>query len=337
MNAERILNALGDVKDGYIADAAAPSRRPRYTVRRLGILAAALVLALALAIPAAAYTDTGYAILYALSPAAAQALKPVNESCEASGVRMTVDSAVIKDNAAYIRIALTDLEGDLFDGTIDLCDSYDIKKGFDASVVGGTCALESYDEDTRTAVFLTQLAPLDGTVIRPGKVTFRLREFSGHATLQDGPVQGVDLADVGEAADTVSMEASFFDFNADKEQFADRTIDCLPLGETVTEICPGAEVTGLGWIDGMLHVQIRTGPRARGIVYLADAPADEMDEGDIFSWARSPSTVDDNRMVCEDFIFDITPDEAAALTLCGEFVMLSEPVQGPWEVTFPLA
>ncbi len=335
MNAEQILDALGDVKDSYIADAEKPVRRR--TVRWAGMMAAVLALALALAIPAAACTDTGYAILYALSPAAAQALKPVNESCEASGVRMTVDSAVIQDNAAYIRIALTDLEGDLFDGTIDLCDSYDIKKGFDASVVGGTCALESYDEDTRTAVFLTQLAPLDGTVIQTGKVTFRLREFSGHATQQDGPIRGVDLADVGEAADTVSMEASFFNFNADKEQFTDRTINCLPLGEPITEICPGAEVTGLGWIDGMLHVQVRTGQGTRGIVYLADTPEDGMDESDIFNWARSPSTVEDHGTCWEDFIFDITPDEAAALTLCGWFVMQSEPVRGPWEVTFRLA
>ena len=332
MNAEHILDALGDVRDDYISDAAAPVRIGR-PVRWLGTLAAALVLCLALAATAAAYTDAGYAILYALSPAIAQALKPVNETCEANGVRMTVDGAVIEENAAYIRIALTDLEGDLFDGSIDLCDSYDVKKGFDASVVGGTCALEDYDEDARTAVFLTQLAPLDGTVIRPGKVTFSLGEFSGHTTLQDGPVQGVDLSAVGEAADTVSMEASFF--NTDAEPSADR-IDCLPLGETVTEICPGAEVTGLGWIDGMLHVQIRTGPYTSGIVYLDDAPADGMDEGDVFDWARSPQYALDHRTICEDFIFDVTPAEAETLTLCGWFVTRSDPVQGPWEVTFPL-
>ena len=334
MNAETILDALGDVSDAYITGAEAPGRRRRPIVRRIAVLAAALVLVVALAVTAAAYTDAGYAVLYALSPAMAQALKPVSESCEANGVRMTVDSAVIEDNAAYIRIALTDLEGGLFDGSIDLCDSYDIKKGFDASVVGGTCALEDYDEDTRTAVFLTQLAPLDGTLIQPGKVTFRLWELSGHTALQDTPVQGVDLSAVGEAADTVSMEASFF--NADKEQFADRTIDCLPLGQTIVEICPGAEVSGLGWIDGKLHVQIRTDSGTSGIVYLAEAPEDGMDEGDIFAWARSPQYVGDHRMVCEDFIFDVSPDEAAALTLCGWFMIHSDPVQGPWEVTFPL-
>ena len=331
---EHILDALGDVRDDYVADAAVVPVPRRRSVRWLGIMAAVLALCLALAIPAAAYTDAGYAMLYALSPAMAQALKPVNESCEANGVRMTVDSAVIEDNAAYIRIALTDLEGDLFDGSIDLCDSYDIKKGFDASVVGGTCALEDYDEDTRTAVFLTQLAPLDGTVIRPGKVTFSLGEFSGHSTLRDAPVRGVDLSAVGEAADTVSMEASFF--NTDAELSDGLTIDCLPLGETVTEICPGAEVTGLGWIDGMLHVQIRTGPYTSGIVYLTDAPEDGMDEGDVFDWARSPQYALDHRTICEDFIFDITPAEAETLTLCGWFVTLSDPVQGPWEVTFPL-
>ena len=50
MNAEQILDALGDVKDAYIADAGMPVRRPRHAIRRLGILAAVLVLALALTI-----------------------------------------------------------------------------------------------------------------------------------------------------------------------------------------------------------------------------------------------------------------------------------------------
>ena len=335
MKAENIIDALNDVNDRFLADGDAPVRRRR-TARWLGVMAAVLAVCMVLAVPAlaVAYTDMGYTIMYALSPAMAQSLKPVNETCEKNGVRMTVDSAVIENNTAYIRIAMTDLEGDLFDDTLDLCDSYDIKKGFDASVVGGTCALEDYDEDTRTAVFLTQLAPLDGTLIQPGKVTFRLWELSGHTALQDTPVQGVDLSAVGEAADTVSMEASFF--NADKEQFADRTIDCLPLGQTIVEICPGAEVSGLGWIDGKLHVQIRTDSGTSGIVYLAEAPEDGMDEGDIFAWARSPQYVGDHRMVCEDFIFDVSPDEAAALTLCGWFMIQSDPVQGPWEVTFPL-
>ncbi len=333
MNAEKILSALTDVRDDFVVDAAAPVRRHR-PVRWLGTLAAALVLCLALAATAAAYTDTGYAILYALSPAMAQSLKPVNETCEKNGVRMAVTDAGIEDNAAYFRLALTDLAGDIFDDTIDLCDSYDVKKGFDASVVGGSCMLESYDADTRTAVFLTQLAPLDGTAIRPGKVTFCLWELSGHTEKWDGPVGGVDLTEVGEATDTVSMEASFF--NTDAESFADRTIDCLPLGTTVTEICPGADVTGIGWIDGMLHVQIRTDQGTSGIVYLTDAPEDGMDEGDIFDWARSPQYAGDHRMICEDFIFDITPEEAAALTLCGWFMIQSDPVQGPWEVTFQL-
>lgn len=356
MNAEHILNALGDVKDGYIADAAAPIPRRR-TMRWAGMMAAVLALCLALTVPAAAYTDTGYAILYALSPAAAQALKPVNESCEANGVRMTVDSAVIENNTAYIRINMTDLEGDLFDGTIDLYDSYSINRGFDAA---GTCVKEGYDEDTHTATYLVLLAPMDGSDIEPGKVTFTVGEFCGHTEIWEQPIEGIDLTAVGEATKTVeregwlsstggqqleeqeTAESGSWHFSTDPQAVSNRMFNCLIPSEPI-EVCLGAAITGIGWIDGMLHIQVcrpdYLDTRTSGVVYLTDTPGQPMDYNTppaYGEYARVSFYSEDQRDSYEEYIFDVTPDEAASLTLQGWFQLLSEPVEGPWQVTFKL-
>ena len=337
MNAENILSALTDVREGFIADADAPARKGRPIIRRIAVLAAALVLCVALAVTAAAYTDVGYAILYDFSPAVAQALKPVNESCEANGVRMTVTDAGIDGGNAWFRIAMTDLEGDLFDGSIDLCESYDVKKGFDASVVGGSSELEDYDEDTRTAVFLTQLAPLDGTVIRPGKVTFRVREFSGHTENWDGVVDSVDLTALPEADQTVKREG--FAMNMDTGLLEHPQLNCLVPGDPV-EICPGATVTGAAWVDGKLHIQTRAKMfSASGIVYLTPAPEDGMEATGAILDAIRANFYDgsgEDGYAYEEFIFDVTPDQAKNLTLKGRFHLMDEPTEGPWEVTFRL-
>ena len=75
----------------------APARPRR--LRPLIALAAVLVcLALAVpafAMPALAADPSGYALLYSISPAAAQFFKPVNRSDEDNGIRLTVDSVYL--------------------------------------------------------------------------------------------------------------------------------------------------------------------------------------------------------------------------------------------------
>ena len=326
MNAENILGALGDVSDAWITDAEAPVRRRR-PVRWMAVLAAVLVLTVALAATAAAYTDAGHAILYALSPAVAQALKPVNGSCEKNGVRMTVDSAVIENNTAYIRIDMTDLEGDLFDGSVDLYDSYSVDRAFDCV---GHCTKEGYDEATHTVTYLIQLAPMDDTILKPGKVTFRVGELRGHAEQWEQVIDNVDLTCADPAPETLS--------NADLKtlygwQGVPLEQDCLAPGEP-TEICPGAAVTGLGWVDGKLRVQIREQLSAElnttGFVWLADEDDARLDTDYEIFFDQA------NQFRYDNYDFDITPEEAGSFKLAGFFHILRDPIDGPWEVTFKL-
>ena len=334
MNAEYILNALGGIRDEFVADAARPAPRRR-TLRRVGVLAAALALILALAIPAAAYTDTGYRILYALSPAAAQALKPVSESCEANGVRMEVREAAVDGDTAWFRIALTDTTGQLFDGPVDLFDSYTINRGFDSV---GSCRQEDYDEDERTASFLIQLSTMDGSPIDPGKVTFRVRELRCHTEIWESTAEDVDLANAVQAPAALTYDpadSSYVDPQTGyRYDGPPAESPFLVPGEPV-ELCPGAAVTGLGWLDGKLHVQVReaigTDLNTTGIVWLTDGSGQTLqsDYECIFDQK--------NETRYDEHIFDIAPEELGEYTLAGWFNILEKPLQGPWEVTFSLA
>ena len=333
MNAEHILNALGDVRADYIADAdrPVPRRRPQ-PIRRLAVLAAVLALCLALAIPAAAYTDAGYTILYALSPAAAQALKPVNESCETNGVRMEVQESALDGDTAWFRIAMTDTTGDLFDGPIDLYDSYQINRGFDAA---GSCRQEEYDADAHTAVFLVQLGTMDGSSIAPGKVTFRVRELYAHSQLWEQAIAGVDLSAAAADPETIPFTdpdaAHGYEISSPDNTLA---YDCL-VPDTPVEICPGAAITGLGWVDGKLHVQVREQVgqdlNTTGVVELLDKNGEPLYSGYECFYDL------ENHVRYDEYAFAVTPEDVSSHTLTGHFSILDGYLEGPWEVTFPLA
>lgn len=335
MNAENILNALNDIPDRRVQDAETPTR-PRRAVRRLALIAAVLVLCLALAVPAAAYTDAGYTILYDFSPTVAQALRPVNESCEANGIRMTVDSAVIENGVGLVKLSLQDLEGGRLGGTTDLFDSYSLRyphSFFDASY---SCEALGYDDETHTASFLLRLARLDGKALRPGKVTLEVRELLSHIQETDGPL---DL-DLGQAETDPDLQTGVHFRGAGggedgpflPEDYEDRAY--LVPGQPLYTVGDGAAVTAMGWIDGRLHIQLHYADLSRhdhGFLYLTDA------DGGQKGYMYSVSFWDaEETGGYEDYVFDLTPEEISGYTLNGDFWLGADRVEGPWEVTFKL-
>ena len=132
--------------------------RPRRLRPLIALAAAVICLALtvpAFAMPALAADPSGYALLYSISPAAAQFFKPVNRSDEDNGIRLTVDSVYLHSDTVEVYVALQDLTGDRLDETTDLFDSYRINRGFDCSA---TCSRVGYDAQTRTARFLISVS-----------------------------------------------------------------------------------------------------------------------------------------------------------------------------------
>lgn len=152
MRADPLLDAIGMI-DGATIQAARTYTVKRRPYRRYAALAAAAVLCVLLTVPALAFAGVApaYEVLYAISPAIAQTLKPVQLSCEDNGIRMEVISAAVQGNRADIYISIQDLTGDRIDETVDLFDSYQINRSFDGSA---TCQLASYDAQRKEATFL---------------------------------------------------------------------------------------------------------------------------------------------------------------------------------------
>lgn len=312
----------------------APARLRR--LRPLIALAAVLVcLALtvpAFAMPALAADPDGYALLYSISPAAAQFFKPVNRSDEDNGIRLTVYSVYLHSDTVEIYVSLQDLTGDRLDETTDLFDSYRINRGFDCSA---TCSLAGYDAPTRTARFLISITNFDGQNIEGDKLTFSLNRLLTGKTETEGAVTGLDLAAVQAEPATQRVEwrgGSGIAAEAGGSGAETRTA-LVPTG-TLAAPAPGVAITAMGYVDGLLHIQVLyeniLETDNHGQLWLENGTEKLECLGSLSFFAENGSDS------YEDYYFDVTPAQLADCTLYGSFVTADTLIEGNWEITFPL-
>lgn len=312
----------------------APARPRR--LRPLIALAAVLVcLALAVpafAMPALAAAPNGYALLYSISPAAAQFFKPVNRSDEDNGIRLTVDSVYLHSDTVEIYVSLQDLTGDRLDETTDLFDSYRINRGFDCSA---TCSLAGYDAQTRTARFLISITSFDGQDIEGDKLTFSLNRLLTGKTETEGAVTGLDLAAVqAEPATQQVTRRGGSGIAAEAGGSGAETRTALVPTGTLAAPVPGVAITAMGYVDGLLHIQVLyeniLETDNHGQLWLENGAEKLECLGSLSFFAENGSDS------YEDYYFDVTPAQLADCTLYGSFVTADTLIEGSWEITFPL-
>lgn len=333
MRGNEFLDKMELVDPAYVAAADVLPKPRRHPVRRWCAAAACLCLVFCLAVPVmAASIPTAYELLYAVSPATAQFFKPVELSCEDNGIRMEVTAAYIHDDTAQIYITMQDLEDTRVDETMDLFDSYAIHTPFACT---GHCDLAGYDPDTRTATFLITIQQWNTQEITGDKLTFSVREFlSGKETWQ-GVLADVSLEDAAENADTQTVEPRGLSGD-DALAAAGTQIVLQPAGDLASPT-DGVTLTGMGYVDGRLHVQ----------VHYADILTTDnhgslsllhRESGQMLSCAASVAFFDEEGTGSyEDYIFpDVPADALGDYALYGEFVTSRGAVKGNWSVTFPL-
>ncbi len=306
------------------------ARRP---LRRTA-LACALALALmAGSVPVlAANMPAANDLLYLVSPAAAQYFKPVQQSCTANGIELTVESAYIHGATAEIIVALRDLEGERVDETTDLFDSYYIRTPFDSSA---TCRLADYDPATKTATFYIWIQHTDDSKdISGGKLTFGARCFISGKRESDGEAIDFDLSSVGETEHTETARITFG--SADGELPGEAQV-LTPVNNALWSFGDSLSLTGAGYIDGKLHIQLRnTGPLRsddHGAFYLLGTDGDIL-YADVCLGRYV--NIGDKRADYADYVFNVSQSALADYTLSGYFCTASTRVDGSWEITFPL-
>ena len=96
-------------------------------------------------------------------------------------------------------------------------------------------------------------------------------------------------------------------------------------------------LTGTGLVDGKLHIQVKyddiLNTDNHGYAYLKNS------SGKIINYNYSVAFWADNKADSyEEYVFDIDYDELAGCEVMGEFWTCNNaPVQGSWQVTFPIS
>ena len=302
------------------------------------ITVAILLICLVTTVPVLASTVPSiYQLMYDVSPSIAQFFIPVQKSCEDNGIKMEVVASYIHDDTAEIYITMQDLTDNRIDESTDLYDSYSIQRPFNSVA---TCKRVGYDETTKTATFLISITEYGNKKIAGDKITFSVKEFlSNKKEYNDIPVE-CDL----EAADSNSLTKitgvnGGGGINYDKYFSKDTdSVKVLSPSDQRKAIVEGIDLAGIGYIDGMLHVQIAVkNPLSNdnhGFIFLKDSTGNEIQcDYNIFFKEVSDSG---EEVGVNEYIFNISKDEIKHYKLYGDFVTSDLLTEGNWKVTFPL-
>lgn len=334
MRADPLMDAIGMIDDTIIQGARIHKVKRR-TRRRYAALAAAAILCMLLTVPALALAgvDQAYEVLYSISPAIAQTLKPVQMSCEDNGIRMEVISATVQGDHADIYISMQDMTGDRIDETVDLFDSYQINRPFDSS---GTCRPVGYDAQQKAATFLISITQWDKKEIRGDKITFSVREFLSGQQVFEGPLPQLEPASAAQSPDTQTG----VDIRGWSQPDGARIdVEAIPIltrqDDLLFSPAPGAQVTAMGYIDGKLHIQtcydniLETDNH--GYVYLQNA------DGEMIHASASVSFWDGvHSGSYDEAVFDVPAEGFSGYQVYGAFWTGAKLTKGSWQVTFPL-
>ena len=251
------------------------------------ILAIILLLACAATAAAGTFNEDFNAWLYRIWPEAAKTLMPVNMSCTEGGIRMEVISAVNEGSEVYVTYSLQDLEEDRI--TPDTQAVMDAQSGSISTSFSHT-AEPLYQPDDKTMVF-GQRIRLDNGLQEHQTLQFSIDSLSPVRTeymdllplykqyasevktmpvpenaeaLRNGTPDEIRRSGVTGISDPASLSEEdlaflFFANGQDAEH---------PEGMRVLDNHSGLEIplakdaalSGIGMVDGLLHVQIHVNP-----------------------------------------------------------------------------
>lgn len=331
MKTDKLIDAIGMIDERKILDAKSFTvKNRRKFPGKAASWAAAVLLCFTLSISALAATvDPVYQMIFNIFPAAAQALKPVNLSCEDQGIRMEVISAAIYENEAVIVLSLQDLTDNRIDETTDLFDSYRINRPFDSEA---SCSFVSFDEETGKATFLVHISQWNHKKIEGDKITFSFTEFLSQKKTFDEKLSGLDLSRAATAEITQKPEAVRGGGGMGP---VDYETECLvPIDGGILSPVDGVTITNVGFIDDKLHIQIYFDDIRsydnHGYIDLRDEAGNQAEYDTISFW-------DDEKVGSYDeIVYDFSPEDVENYQAYGYFVTCKNRTRGNWQVTFPL-
>ncbi len=276
-----------------------------------------------------------YKLMHLVSPAVAQFFTPVQISCVDNSIKMEVVSAYIHDDTAEIYITMQDLTGDRIDETTDLYDCYSINPPFSSTA---TCQRIGYDEKTKKVTFLISITELGAKKLLGDKISFSVRKFiSDKHEYNEIPV-AVDFTNISNTKETQLVSANggsgpeFEQYIPDLRSKVKVLVPSAPMAFPVE----GIDFTGIGYVDGMLHLQTSVVNNLtkdnHGYFFFRDINGNKVEY--IYQTGFVENPYNDNRIDLTEYVFDIPQDEIGQYSLYGTFVTSGSFTEGNWQVTF---
>lgn len=331
MNIDKLIDAIGLIEDETVKEAKETSGKTiRFPFKKLAAVAAALLVCIG-SVPAlaAANVAPAYDLLYNISPALAQRLKPVQESCVDQGIQMEVGAAYIHGDTAEVMICFKDLEGNRIDETVDLFDSYVIRNSSDCVC---SCEFLNYEEKTGVATFLVSITQMRGKDFTGDKVTVSVSRLLTHKKTYTGTLPEIDLSTASKTPATQEGARIRGGSNLD---MAEGLSFLVPEETPLLVPINGVSVTGIGYVNGKLHVQVSYedihNTDNHGYIWLLGP-----DQKLVSSEFNISFFDEDFCDSYDEFVFDIPYEELSNYQIYGDFTVNGKLIEGDWQVTFPM-
>ena len=366
-------NSLAHVQeDPWLAGRVLAGMKGEEHVKRkfsFGIILVVILLVIGSLTTLAAGLEEVNELLYRFWPEAARALRPVNLSAEQGGIRMDVISATMNNERLLITYSLTDLEGNrLNDNT--KCSTYlDIPSPVDEYY--GYDRLISYDPEKRQALFGSFLRYRDfaSDISDDNTITLMLTGITVSESysrellsLMDGQEYKVDPVSCPEKlfkTGTVVLD----DESARNPKELPKILN--PENSLGIPVIDGIELSGIGWVDGMLHIQLHipdylssantkhtSSEYARYMWNISLLATDPDGSQSSVTWLDEPLSglLKESRFFYDELnwrdgdelwiekIFPVSPDDMDHYTVKGDFEARDrylELSQYEWRVSFP--
>lgn len=312
--------------------------------------AAAACLCILVGLPTlAANVEPLYRLMRRVSPELAQSFRLVQKADEKLGIRMEVEAVYLYENELQAYITLEDLEGNRIDETTDLFNSYSVNMPCPGYGGGGWHPVD-FDGETGKAAFLVTLGLLpdsegnlrDISDLAGKKITLYLgRIMSGKTEYDDLKVE-IPWSEVQKNPETVMMRISGGPApNTVKGDMEDPrpSARMLKPGEPDSRLAvEGILFTGMGYVEGMLHIQTAVRDYLKNDNHCEWFLTDQAGNRRYYDYKVSAAgdTEETKGTMYQDCIFEISPEELADYTLHGHFVTTGTYLEGNWSVTFPV-
>ena len=212
--------------------------------------------------------DLAYDKIAEIAPGLADYILPVNLTDTKMGITMQVEAMQVEGNTGELVVSFADEEGsseDLISGKVDMYDSYGLKSYGGDSNVGG-CSFIEYDDETGKAYFKISVSSEDE--FDKTKLKFNVRQLLVENTehemwldtdmlVMNPPMKEVPInGKGGTEAVFETLADHFYKTEESFPLFSSEIMDIVELDESMKDTI---QVTGIGYADGLLRVQICRG------------------------------------------------------------------------------